>query len=132
VFCAISSQKSVRSIHLCWRNRPWHDISGNVATVTLATAAKHTDVHIPARRKTRPLPLWGSSVPEHSVTRRMDRACVWKWPTTDAMAPEVPWHYALWIFYLGICQGAGIRPAIADGSLQQWRISMHPCWRVCC
>jgi transposase len=24
-----------------------------------------------------------------------------KWPTTDAVAPEVPWHYALWFFSLG-------------------------------
>ena len=63
---------------------------GHVATVTNITVAKHTDVHTPARRKSRPLPLSGSSVPEHSVTRETDRACVWKWPTTDAMAPEVP------------------------------------------
>ena len=59
------------------------------------------------------LPLWGSSVPEHSVTRTLDRACVWKWPITDAMAPEVAWHYALWFFSLGICQRLGIRPTIA-------------------
>jgi len=45
------------------------------------------------------LSVWCSSVPEHSVTRTLDRACVWKWPTTDAMAPEVPWHYALWLFF---------------------------------
>jgi len=64
--------------------------------------------------KSRPLPLWGSSVLEHSVTRTLDRACVWKWPTTDAMVPEVPWHYALWFFFsLGICQRSGIRPTIA-------------------
>ena len=24
----------------------------------------------------------------------------WKWPTTVAMAPEVPWHYALWFCFL--------------------------------
>jgi hypothetical protein len=58
--------------------------------VANARVAKHTDVHIPARRKSRPLPLWGLSVPGHSVTRTMDRACVWKWPTTDAMAPRSP------------------------------------------
>jgi hypothetical protein len=69
--------------------------------VANATVAKHTAVHIPGRRKSRPLPLWGSSVPEHSVTRTMDKACVWKWPTTNAMAPEVPWHYALWFFLWG-------------------------------
>jgi hypothetical protein len=82
-------------------------------TVANATVAKHIDVHIPARRKSRPLSLWVSSVPEHSVTRTLDRACVWKWPTTDAMAPEVPWHYALWFFSLEICQRLGIRPTIA-------------------
>jgi len=102
-----------RSILLCWRNRYWHDISGHVVTVANATAAKHTDAHIPARRNSRPLPLWDSSVPEHSVTRMLDRTCVWKSPTTDAMALEVPWHYALWFFSLGICQRPGIRPTIA-------------------
>jgi hypothetical protein len=39
-----------------------------------ATVAKHTDVHIPARQKSRPLALLGSSVPGHSVTRMLDRA----------------------------------------------------------
>ena len=62
-------------------------------TVGHNTVAKHTDVHIPARRKCRPLPLWGSSVPKHSVTKTLDRARVWKWPTTVAVAPEVPWHH---------------------------------------
>jgi len=102
--------KSVRSILLCWRNSYWHDISGHVATVANATIAKHTDVHIPARRKSRLLPLLSSSVPEHSVTRTLDRTCVWKWPTTDAMARKVPWHYALWFFSLGLCQRPGNRP----------------------
>jgi hypothetical protein len=74
---------------------------------------KHTNVRIPARRKSRPLPLWGSSVPEYSVPRTLDRACFWKWSTTVAMALEVPWHYALWFFSLGICQRPGIRPTIA-------------------
>jgi hypothetical protein len=46
--------------------------------------------HCPASRKSRPLPLWGSSVSEHSVARTLDRACVWKWPTTDAVAPRGP------------------------------------------
>jgi hypothetical protein len=50
-------------------------------------------------------------------TRTWARACVWKWPTTDAMAPEVPWHYALWFFSLGICQRPGIRPTIATWPL---------------
>jgi hypothetical protein len=62
-------------------------------TVGHNTVAKHTDVHIPARRKCRPLPLWGSSVPKHSVTKTLDRARVWKWPTTVAVASEVPGHY---------------------------------------
>ena len=69
--------------------------------VANATVAKHTNVHIPTRRKSRPLPLWGSSVPEHSVTRTLDRAWVWKWPTTDNLDLEVPWHYALWFFLWG-------------------------------
>ena len=112
VLCNLQS-KSVWSTLLCWRNRYWHDISWHVATVANTTVAKHTDIHIPARWKSRPLPLWGSSVPEHSVTRTLDRECVWKWPTTDAMAPEVPWHYDLWFFSLGICQRPGIRPTIA-------------------
>jgi hypothetical protein len=99
VLCNLQS-KSIWSILLCWRKLYWHDISGHVANMAKATIAKHTDVHIPARRKSRPLRLWGSSVPEHTVTRTLDRACVWKWPTTVAMAPEVPWSYALW-FFLG-------------------------------
>jgi hypothetical protein len=32
-------------------------VSGHVAAVANATVAKYTDVHIPARRKSRPLPL---------------------------------------------------------------------------
>ena len=45
-------------------------------TVGHNTVAKH----IPPRWKSRPLPLRGSSVPEHSVTRTLDRTHVWKWP----------------------------------------------------
>jgi len=45
------------------------------ATVASARVAKHTDVNIQARRKSCPLPLWGSSVPEHSVTTTLDTAC---------------------------------------------------------
>jgi hypothetical protein len=92
--CILSNlqSKSVRSILLSWRNRYWYDISGHVASVVNAADAKHTDVHIPVRRKSCLLPLWGSSAPEHSVTRTLGRACVWKWPKTDTMAPEVPWH----------------------------------------
>ena len=50
--------------------------------------------------KSRPLPL---EVRQYlnSVTRTLDRACAWKWPTADAMAPEVPWHYAMWFFLWG-------------------------------
>jgi len=62
----------------------------------------------------RPLPLWDSSVPEHSFTRTLDRTCVWKWPTTDALAPEVSWHYALWFFSLGICQRPFVPPLPRD------------------
>jgi hypothetical protein len=86
------------------------------------TVEKHTDVHIPARWKSRPLPLWGSSVPEHSVTRKLDRARVWKWPTTVAMAPEIPWHYSLWYFSLEICQRPGFSPIIA--TWPRWPKSM--------
>jgi hypothetical protein len=32
-------------------------LSGHAATVANATVAKHTAVHIPGRRKSRPLPL---------------------------------------------------------------------------
>jgi hypothetical protein len=35
------------------------------------------------------------------LPRTLDRACVWKWPTTVAMAREVSWHYALWFFLWG-------------------------------
>ena len=28
------------------------------------------------------------------LQKTLDMACVWKWPTTVVMAPEVPWHYA--------------------------------------
>jgi hypothetical protein len=90
-----------------------HDVCGHVASVANATVAKHTDDHTPARRKSLPLPLWGSSLPEQSATRTLNRACVWKWPTTEAMAPDVPWHYGLWFFSLGKCQKPGIRPTIA-------------------
>ena len=69
-----------------------------IKTVGHNTIAKHTDVHIPATLKSRPLPLWCLSVPEHSVTKTLDRARVWKWPATVAMAREVPWYYALWFF----------------------------------
>ena len=102
--CFVQLQsKSVRFILLCGRNRYWHDITGHVATVANATVAKHTDVHIPARRKSRQLPLWGSSVHEQSVTRTLDRACLWKWPTTDAMAPRSPYitpcDFFLWGYF---------------------------------
>jgi hypothetical protein len=59
------------------------------------------------------------------VTRTLNRACVWKWPTTDAMAPEVPWHYALWFFSLGLCQRPGIRPTIA--TWPRWPKGMDHC-----
>jgi hypothetical protein len=90
-----------------WYTRPFIMYSGITKiyyrkTVGHVFIAKHIDVHIPARRKSYPLPLWGSSVPEHSVTGTVDRACVWKWPTTEAMAPEVPWHYVCpVIFFFG-------------------------------
>jgi hypothetical protein len=55
VFCAISSQKVYRPFFFA--EETVTGISGHVATVANARVAKHTDVHIPARRKSRPLPL---------------------------------------------------------------------------
>jgi len=110
--CYVQSPVKKFTVPSSLLNKPllaWH-IWTCFATVANATVAKHTDVHIPARRKSRPLPLRGSSVPEHSVTMTLDRAGVWKWTTTDVMIPEVPWHYALWFFSLGLCQRPGIRP----------------------
>ena len=137
--CFVESPvKMCRSILHCWRNLYWHDISGHIATVSNATVAKHTDFHIPARQKSRPLPLWGLSVPEDSVTRMVDRACTWKWPTTDAMAPEVPRHYTLWFFLWGYVKDRVFVPPLPrDLADLKARIiavvktSMHPCWRVC-
>jgi len=59
VFCAISSQQVHGPFFFAEETvTGWHGISGHIATVTDATAAKHTDVHIPARRKTPPpLPI---------------------------------------------------------------------------
>jgi hypothetical protein len=94
-------------------------------TVGHVFKVKHTEVHIPARWKSHPLPLWGLSVPEHSITRTLGGVCVWKWPTTDAMAPEVPWYYALWFFCLGMCQRPGIRPTIA--TWPHWPKGMDHC-----
>ena len=91
----------------------------------VSTVANHTDIHIPARRKSHLLPLWGSSVPEHSVTRMLDRACVWKWPTTDALAPEVPWHYALCFFLWGCIKDRVFIPALPHDltDLKAWIIA---------
>jgi len=98
-FCTLQS-KNVRSIYLCWKNSYWHDISRHVTTVANATVAKHNDVHIPARWKSRPLQLWSSSVPEHSVTRTLDRACIWNWPTTVAK----PFSVFLWLWTIPLRQ----------------------------
>jgi hypothetical protein len=56
VFCAISSQK-VYSPFFFAEETVSDDISGHVAAVANATVAKHTDIHIPARWKSHPLPL---------------------------------------------------------------------------
>ena len=77
VFCAISSQKVYGPFFFA-EGTITGMTSGHVATVANATVAKHTDIHIPARRKSRPISLRVSSVPEHSVTRMLDRACIWK------------------------------------------------------
>ena len=56
VFCAISSEKVYGPFFFA--EETVTGISGHVATVALATVAKKKhDVHIPARRKSRPLPL---------------------------------------------------------------------------
>ena len=52
VFCAISSQKVYGPFFFA--EEP---VTGVTYLDTFATVAKHTDVHIPARRKSRPLPL---------------------------------------------------------------------------
>ena len=36
-----------------------------------------------------------------------------KWYNHCCYGPEVPWHYVLWFFSLGMCQRPGIRPTIA-------------------
>ena len=78
VFCGITSQNVYGPFFFAEGNLYWHDISGHVATVANATVAKQTNVHFPGRRKSRPLPLLGSSVPEHSVTKMLGRTCAWK------------------------------------------------------
>jgi len=60
-----------------------------------------------------PISTEGSSVPEHGVPGMLDRACVWKWPTTAAMAPEVPWHYVLW-FVCGVKNRVFVPPLPRD------------------
>ena len=101
VFCVIFSQKVYGPFFFAEETITGMTYLDMLQTVANAIVAKYTDVHIPARRKSRPLSLWGSSVPEHRVTRTLDRACVWKWPTSDVMAPKVPWHYSLWLFFYG-------------------------------
>ena len=55
VFCAIYSQKVYGPFFFA--EETGTGISGHAATVANATAAKRTEVHIPARGKSRPLPL---------------------------------------------------------------------------
>ena len=101
VFCAISSQKVYSPFFFAVETVTGMTYLDMLQLWLMPQLQNITDVHIPARWKSHPLPLWGSSVPEHSVTRMLDRACVWKWPTTDAMAPDVHWHFAL--FFLWEC-----------------------------
>ena len=58
VFCAISSQKVYSPFFFAEETVTGMTyVAGHVATAANATVAKHTDVHTPARRKSRPLPL---------------------------------------------------------------------------
>jgi len=92
VFCAISSQKVYG---------PFFFAEETVTGMTYLDMLQNIPMFIFQQDGSPAHFHWGSSVPEHCVTRTLDRACVWKWPTTDAMAHVVPWHYALWFFSWG-------------------------------
>jgi hypothetical protein len=72
----------------CWRVC---DKNLNIVSMCAVSPVVHTSnisrSPPPPPQQPKPPPLWGSSVPEQSVNRTMDSAFVWKWPTTDAMAP---------------------------------------------
>jgi hypothetical protein len=110
--CILQS-KSGRSLLLCWRNRYCHDISGHVATAANATVAKHTDVHIPARRSSAHFhcevyQFLNTVLPGRWLGRGSgnDQPLL-LWPLRS---PDItPFDF----FSLGMCQRPGIRPTIA-------------------
>jgi len=80
VLCAISSQKVYGPIFFA---------EETVNDMTYPDMLQTYRRSYSSKTKSRILPLLGSLVPEHSVARTLDRACVWKRPTTDIMAPKV-------------------------------------------